>query len=253
MMDYAEWKKTVLNKGYDIDNSYGCQCWDLYAKWCVDYNVPICHCTRTGYVRDIYEMRKTNGILKYCHEVSVMEPGDIVIFKVTPGVTPYSHIAFFDHDAGNGQGWFLGQNQGAPGGRTNLVCLPYSATYEYALRPIAYNTASSGKPAVYEWDKDAVLEVGDIVKSGSCAITGVYEDYVGVVELDADVHLRDLGEASNSKDGAVDGYLANTKAKVYLKQCEVTAVDAAKNLVKVKGRNTGLEYWIKPDVLSKRI
>lgn len=92
-------------------------------------------CTVSGYATDIWVYRKTNGILRNSVEVSVYQPGDIVVFKVVPGVTPNSHIAIFDSDIDGNYGWFLGQNQGGVGGAFNLHKFPYSATYDTGFRP----------------------------------------------------------------------------------------------------------------------
>lgn len=64
-------------------------------------------CTVSGYAKDIWIYRKTNGILRNSIEVSVYQPGDIVVFKEVPNVTPYSHIAIFDSDIDGKYGWFL--------------------------------------------------------------------------------------------------------------------------------------------------
>lgn len=101
----------------------------------IDLGYKAIHCTTSGYAKDIWNNRKTNGILNYCNEVTVMQPGDIAVFREVAGVTPYSHIAIFDHDAGGGYGWFLGQNQGGVNGAFNLCKLPYSATFDTAFRP----------------------------------------------------------------------------------------------------------------------
>lgn len=92
-------------------------------------------CTVSGYAKDIWLYRKTNGILRNSIEVSVYQPGDIVVFKVVPGVTPYSHIAIFDSDIDGKYGLFLGQNQGGANGAFNLCKFPYSATYDTGFRP----------------------------------------------------------------------------------------------------------------------
>lgn len=92
-------------------------------------------CTVSGYAKDIWIYRKTNGILRNSIEVSVYQPGDIVVFKEVPNVTPYSHIAIFDSDIDGKYGWFLGQNQGGVGGAFNLCKFPYSATYDTGFRP----------------------------------------------------------------------------------------------------------------------
>ena len=69
-----------------------------------------------------------------------MQAGDVAIFDVTSS-TPYSHVAIFDRDAGNGYGYFLGQNQAGeqknPGGGKvfDIIALPYSATFPTAFRP----------------------------------------------------------------------------------------------------------------------
>ena len=133
-MSYQDFKNTHLGNGYDIDSWFSFQCWDFYAEYCNWLGVPYANCTDSGYAQDLWTQRHSNGILNYFDEVEVMQPGDVAIFAVTPS-TPYSHVAIFDSDAGNGYGNFLGQNQGAPEGVTNIVALPYSATFATAFRP----------------------------------------------------------------------------------------------------------------------
>ena len=130
---YKDFKSAVLGQSIDFDKTFGYQCVDLIDHlWsCAHY--PIIYCSQSGYAKDLREYRITNGILNNHTEVKVMKPGDIAVFREVPGVTPYSHIAIFDSDAGNGYGWFLGQNQGAS--YVNVVKLPYSATYDTAFRP----------------------------------------------------------------------------------------------------------------------
>ena len=136
---YQEYKSSVLGQRIDYDHRYGYQCVDLIDDlWC-KLGYPIAYCSTSGYAKDIWEQRKTNGVLKNHTEVSVMQPGDIAVFREVPGVTPLSHIAIFDSDAGNGYGWYLGQNQGAS--HVNVVKLPYSATYATALRPNCWKVA----------------------------------------------------------------------------------------------------------------
>ncbi len=139
-MDYKTFKSKWMNKGTDVDGAYGWQCWDFYAQWCRENGVPFANCTVSGYVKDLWEQRRTNGILKYFDEVEIMEEGDVAVFKEVAGWTPVSHVALFDSDAGGGFGWFLGQNQGSQlanpsgGSAVNLIKLPYSATYPTAFR-----------------------------------------------------------------------------------------------------------------------
>ncbi|CNF76078.1 TPA: lysin [Streptococcus agalactiae] len=141
MATYQEYKSRSNGNAYDIDGSFDAQCWDGYADYCGFLGVPYSNCTNTGYARDIWEQRHENGILNYFDEVETMQAGDVAIFMVVAGVTPYSHVAIFDSDAGGGYGWFLGQNQGGANGAYNLVKIPYSATYPTAFRPKVFKNA----------------------------------------------------------------------------------------------------------------
>ncbi len=132
-MEYSEFKNLVLGKGFDIDGAFGNQCWDGYAKYCIENGVPYANCTQSGYVKDIWNLRHSNGILNYFDEVEVMQAGDVVVFAESV-YTPYSHIAIFDSDVNGVFGRFLGQNQGGINGAFNLCEVPYSATYPTAFR-----------------------------------------------------------------------------------------------------------------------
>lgn len=145
LINYQDFKKAVLGKAFDIDGYYGAQCWDGGAKYLMYLGYPVIDCTVSGYAKDIWIYRKTNGILNFCNEVSVLQSGDIVIFKEVPNITPYSHIAIFDSDIDGRYGWFLGQNQGGANGAFTLCKLPYSATYDTSFRPKCFvNQAQNG-------------------------------------------------------------------------------------------------------------
>lgn len=249
---YQSFKNEVLGKAYDVDGYYGAQCWDgvmYYSKW---LGYPVFHCTNTGFAHDIWTTRKNSGILKYYDEVYRMEPGDICVFKKNVYYTPMSHIAIFDSDAGNGFGWFLGQNQGGPNGAFNIVKLPYSATYETAFRPKLFSSQVTKKPenaskTVY-WNREAELKVGDTVAAFNLKITGVSGNLVNIPSVGGMVPLTDIYENSGkSRDGnANDNYLANTRAVVNFHETKVQAVDIQKNLIKING------YWVKPDPFARK-
>lgn len=155
---YADFKQNVYGRAFNIDGAYGAQCWDGYAQYCKYLGYPYANCTATGYVKDIWNNRKSNGMLNNFTEVALMQPGDIAVFKEVAGLTPYSHIAIFDHDEGAGYGWFLGQNQGGANGAFNLCKLPYSATFDTAFRPKCFSqTAQPAKPAPAASAGDSVL------------------------------------------------------------------------------------------------
>ena len=127
----------VLGKAFDVDGWYSAQCWDGYAYYMQYLGLKPAWCTSTGYVQDIYTNMDSNGMKEQCDLVYNLQAGDIVVFPVN-SVTPLSHVAIFDSDAGNGYGNFLGQNQtsaDASGSAFSIARLPYSATYHYAFRP----------------------------------------------------------------------------------------------------------------------
>lgn len=161
---YEDFKQSVFGRAFNIDGAYGAQCWDGYAQYCRYLGYPFANCTTSGYVKDIWNNRKSNGTLNYFDEVNVMKPGDIAVFREVAGVTPYSHIAIFDHDAGDGSGWFLGQNQGGKNGAFNLCKIPYSATFDTAFRPKCFvqatqaSTPASGSDVLNRIPADFVRE-----------------------------------------------------------------------------------------------
>lgn len=165
MATYQDFKNQVLGKGLDVDESYGNQCWDGYAYYCKWLGYPYANCTSSGYVKDIWNNRKSNGILNYFNEVSTMQSGDVAVFKEISGWTPYSHIAIFDSDIDGTYGYFLGQNQGGANGAFNLCKLPYSATFDTAFRPKAFantntNASSNTSTVLNSKPSDFVNESG---------------------------------------------------------------------------------------------
>ena len=156
MANYYDFKSRVLNNGYDLDGYYGYQCWDGAMLWVKELTGKVYNCTLTGYAVDIWTNRYNSGILDDFDEVYDLQPGDVVVFPETSW-TPYTHIAIFDSDAGNGGGYFLGQNQsgipGEEGGKAfDLMWFPYSATCDTAFRyKGSYDSSgSSSDSADYE-------------------------------------------------------------------------------------------------------
>lgn len=124
----------------DVDGVWPGECWDLFAGFCLDAGYPVFNCTTTLYVKDIWNNRKTSGILKYFDEVtdlSKLQDGDWVVWGECTAC-PLSHIAMFRKDNGNGTGIFLGQNQNGSKA-ANQISLPYAGILG-ALRPKCYVT-----------------------------------------------------------------------------------------------------------------
>lgn len=237
---YEQIKSALYGRRFDIDGAFGAQCWDGYAQYEKELGYPYANCTATGYVRDIWELRNSNGMLNNHIEVTVMQAGDIAVFKPAPA-TPYSHIAIFDHDAGNGYGWFLGQNQGGTNGAFNLCKIPYSATYDTAFRPKCF--VNNKKPAEAKATGEAIdqiLHVGSYVTSKVMKIGNQGLKKVGNSDC---CYLAELGgwfpieyvDEADASDGRKDNYLANTNAHVVVTRCVVQQVNKAKNLVMIHG------------------
>lgn len=240
MYTYEEIKAMLYGRVFDMDGAYGGQCWDGFAKYESILGYPITYCGGDGYVYNIYLNRRTNGILKNFTEVSVMQAGDVAIFKKSESC-PDSHIAIFDHDAGDGYGWFLGMNQNGVAQFT-LTKLPYCDTYDYAFRPKCFlksNTTVDKKTESGE-AIDQILHVGSYVTSkvmkignqGIKKINGC--DCCYLAELGGWFPLAYVSEADAS-DGAKDNYLANTNARVTVDRCRVEEVEKYTNCVKIHG------------------
>ena len=145
---YQEFKNMVLGKAYDVDGAYSAQCWDGYAYYMQYLDLKPAWCTTTGYAQDIYTNMDGNGMTQQTDLVTRLQAGDIVVFPRN-SVTPLSHVAIFDSDAGNGYGNFLGQNQTSPdasGSAFSIAQFPYSATYHYAFRPKIFAQQQQAQP-----------------------------------------------------------------------------------------------------------
>lgn len=91
---------------------WGGQCVHLFngftSEMCNGFEV---NCSDSGYAKDIWNQRHTNGVLNYYDEVPVdkMVDGDWAVYGDCE-FAPVSHIAMFRLDNGDGTGIFLQQN-----------------------------------------------------------------------------------------------------------------------------------------------
>lgn len=102
---YASWKSAVNNNGYDVDGSFGCQCWDLASEFWWNVGFPQGYPTLTGV--DVYTMwydlskRQENAIYNnvtyfdLIYNVGDVKEGDIIVFNQFSG-NPYGHVGFAD-------------------------------------------------------------------------------------------------------------------------------------------------------------
>ena len=110
-----EYYLQVIGKRFDEDGVYGCQCVDGFKHFCrteLGLNLgSICY--PTGYATSIWDNFEELGLSKYFDKVRAdsMVDGDWTIWSMNSRSCPYSHVAMFRKDNGNGTGVFLGQNQ----------------------------------------------------------------------------------------------------------------------------------------------
>lgn len=191
----------------DVDGKsmWGGQCVHLFngftSEMCNGFQVG---CTESGYAKDIWNQRYTNGVLNYYDEVPAnqMVDGDWAIYDNCE-FAPYSHVAMFRLDNGNNTGIFLQQNDT----RHNPVTSTAQDTNPYAgimgaLRLKAWHEEpkKQEKPKE-EPKKDDSFKVGDKVKvkelvdyNGTGLIS--YDDYYIITEL-----VGDRAVLSADRDG----------------------------------------------------
>ena len=107
----------VLGKRFDEDGVFGCQCVDGFKHFCRTHlGLKLgTICEPTGLASSIWDNFVPLGLDKYFDVVPAdrMIDGDWAIWSINPKnkSCPYSHVAMFRKDNGNGTGVFLGQNQ----------------------------------------------------------------------------------------------------------------------------------------------
>lgn len=67
------------NQYLNTDGAYGAQCWDLFDKFCQDYNINVSrYCAITGYVPDLFYLFDDYGYSEYFDKINVdnLQVGD---------------------------------------------------------------------------------------------------------------------------------------------------------------------------------
>lgn len=246
---YAAFKKSVLGQKIDVDGFPAYQkyqCWDLVCgKYFPYIGGKAIHCTQTGYVKDIANMRKTNGILNFCVDVglkSQMQPGDIVVW--TSGKTcPYSHIAIYDHDNGQNEIYFLGQNQPYP--YTTVAKISWVGIIGVFRPKIFLNEKPDPVPAKRP---DQILTVGSKVQSYGFYIEKLnYIDQLGYNSwVGGWFPLKHVDEV-DAKDGKKDQIVHVGSGVAFRGTMTVTQVDKKNDRAYLKE----LGYWVKCRCLNE--
>lgn len=244
MTSYEEFKNKYLYKSIDLDGfpaSQRYQCWDTANLYFQYVGGHIIHCGQSGYVKDIANQRKTNGILDFCDDMGLqaeLQPGDVCVWT-NCSETPYSHIAIYDHDNGQSAVYFFGQNQPYA---YNTICRLDVGGIIGVFRPKIFHGKKpkpSPKPS-----PDQILRVGSTVVSNGFIVERI--DYARDWGYNSSVGgwfpFRDVDEV-DARDGRKDQY------------CHVgSGVAFNKGRMKVTGmRKVGGVWLIKCDKLGYEV
>lgn len=118
---YQEWRDATLGNGYDVDYSFGDQCWDFCALLWYQYGLRLITKTGGGLACDCWLVSKDANAQPPFKAISGkqnIKRGDVLVWNIS-GLHPGSHIAFADEDyngtdrlnclgqnqQGNGSGW----------------------------------------------------------------------------------------------------------------------------------------------------
>lgn len=247
---YADFKSIYLGKSVDVDgfpvyNIY--QCWDLVSGAYFPYiGGKTIHCGQTGYVKDIANQRKTNGILDFCDDIGLkatLQQGDICVWT-NCSETPYSHIAIYDHDEGQNAVYFLGQNQ--PYNYVNVKKIDVSGIIG-VFRPKIFANQKPVKPAK---KPDQILTVGSKVQSYGFYVEGLryrskhwelYNSWVGGWVPTA--HVSEV----DARDGKKDNILHIGSGVAFDGTLTVDAINVKNDTAHLKE----LGYWVKSRCLCE--
>lgn len=126
---YAIWKTNTLGHEYDLDGSYGCQCWDYASLFWRNVGFPAGY-PLTGSNHYAYECWTQNKELNAGTTFDLITSkeniltGDIIVMNGTTS-NPAGHITFADEDYnGTNSIRCIGQNQGGtplPSGGTAVT------------------------------------------------------------------------------------------------------------------------------------
>ena len=158
---YDVWKNAVNNNGYDVDSSFGCQCWDLAAEFWWNIGFPQGYPTLagTGSAYGAWDDRVANAGDKFdlIYNKADIKRGDVIVYDQFSG-NPYGHIGFADEDYnGTDNIQILSENNGGtpdPAGGAYTNVNNYSLLYfRGAFRYKAWHTTPPTPSGGYSFTK----------------------------------------------------------------------------------------------------
>ena len=102
---YDEWKNATLNNGYDVDGSYGCQCWDFASEFWWNVGFPTFYprisqsSAYTMWTQHRLENIAYNGVIYFdlITNLNDVKRGDVLVYNQF-SANPYGHVGFADQD-----------------------------------------------------------------------------------------------------------------------------------------------------------
>lgn len=101
---YLAWETNTNGNGYDVDSSYGCQCWDFASLfwWNVGFPTGYPHITSSS-AYTMWNLRDQNvayngtTYFDLIYNLTDVKQGDIMVFNYTVS-NPYGHVGFATRD-----------------------------------------------------------------------------------------------------------------------------------------------------------
>lgn len=249
---YELFRDSVLGRKIDLDGfpvTQKYQCWDLANHYFLYVGGHKISCTQSRYVKDIANQRKTNGILDFCVDIGLkaeMQPGDIVVWGNRKPHCPDSHIAIYDHDNGQDEIYFLGQNQ--PFAWTTIARIPWQGIIG-VFRPKMF-VKPEPQPSTPTKRPDQILTVGSVCTSWGFYVEALrirngqwqmYNAWVG-----GWIPCKDVDEV-DALDGAKDQIVHVGSGCAFHGKLTVTKVDKVNDTAFIKE----LGYWVKCRCLNE--
>lgn len=101
---YDVWKLATINNGYDVDYSYGCQCYDMALLFWYNVGFPQGYPLSSGIgANGIWNRRNENisynGTVYFylVPNLDDVKRGDVLVYREFTG-NPYGHVGFADQD-----------------------------------------------------------------------------------------------------------------------------------------------------------
>lgn len=159
--NYEEWKTNTIGRAFNLDSSFGCQCWDYASLFWRNVGFPAGYPLTGGlhYAYQCWTVSRLqnsgyngNQYFQLIEGIAMVKKGDVVVLNGNSS-NPPGHIAFADEDYdGSGYLWCIGQNQGGtplPGGGTAVTRNHLGMSlFLGAFRYIPWQTIPVGAPPV---------------------------------------------------------------------------------------------------------